>query len=135
MPVEINNTTKNKINLKIVAQAAELFLKKYHKSKQEVSIAFVGDQKIKKLNQAYRGTDKVTDILSFAGDGNLLGELIINYNQIKKQAQTQKKTVTSELVFIVVHGLLHLIGYEDDTEEQLEQMKAIGTKFIKQARL
>ena len=128
--VEINNQTKNKIDLKLTKQVAEKFLAYYKKEKKEVSIAFVGDSAIKKLNQEYRHQDKVTDVLSFTGEGDFLGEIIVDYAQIKRQAKEFGKKINEELVFILVHGLLHLIGYDDKTEKGRLKMISLGEKFI-----
>jgi len=133
MNIEINNTTKSKINLALVHKVVEVFLKKYQKTKSEVSIAFVGDAKIKKLNKEYRGFDKVTDILSFDGEDNFLGELVIDYNQIKRQAKKFKHSIKYELIFILIHGLLHLIGYDDETEKRRVEMEKLGEGFMENA--
>lgn len=128
--VEINNATKQKINLALVKETAQHFLRVYKKKKYEISIAFVGDSVIRKLNRNYRKTDKVTDVLSFPGEGIFLGEVIIDYAQIKRQAKKYGKTVKQELVFILVHGLLHLLGYDDKTEKGAKEMERLGKKFI-----
>ncbi len=131
MLVEINNKTKSKINLKLIEQVVKKFLSHYNLINKEVSIAFVGDRVIKNLNKKYRQIDKITDILSFSGDNDFLGEIIINYNQIKKQAKKNKKTVKQELIFVLIHGLLHLIGYDDQTEKDRKNMMNFGEQFIK----
>lgn len=128
--VEINNATKQKINLALVKETAQHFLRVYKKKKYEISIAFVGDSVIRKLNRNYRKIDKVTDVLSFPGEGIFLGEVIIDYAQIKRQAKKYGKTVKQELVFILVHGLLHLLGYDDKTEKGAKEMERLGKKFI-----
>ncbi|MDD4332966.1 MAG: rRNA maturation RNase YbeY [Patescibacteria group bacterium] len=128
--VEINNTTKMLIDVKLSKLVAEKFLKYYKKEKFAVSIAFVGDKKIKKLNKIYRGIDKSTDVLSFEGEGDFLGEIIINFVQIKRQARELKHSAREELIFILTHGLLHLLGYDDNTEKERTKMIKIGEKFI-----
>ena len=128
--VEVNNTTKNRIDIAMVKKAAEIFLEKKRKSSYEVSIAFVGDAAIKKMNGIYRKMDKVTDILTFEGEEKFLGEIIIDYKQIVRQAKEQKHSIKKELVFILVHGLFHLLGYDDDTEKDRLHMIKIGQEFI-----
>lgn len=130
--VEINNATKQKINLALVKETAQHFLRVYKKKKYEISIAFVGDSVIRKLNRNYRKTDKVTDVLSFPGEGIFLGEVIIDYAQIKRQAKKYGKTVKQELVFILVHGLLHLLGYDDKTEKGAKEMEKLSEELIKE---
>ena len=135
MSVEINNKTKAKINLSLVKKIARKFLKKHKKEKKDLSVAFVGDKKIKELNKNYRKIDKVTDVLAFAGEEKFLGEVIIDYNQVKRQARQFRgrgmRAVEEELVFILAHGLLHLLGYDDGTEEGRREMERLGNKFLK----
>lgn len=133
--IEINNTTRAKIALKKVHETAERFLKKYKKSKMDVSIAFIGDRAMRKLNKIYRGQDKPTDILTFAGEGRMLGEIIIDYAQIKRQAKEfSSGQINQELIFILVHGLFHLLGHEDDTEPKRLKMIKMGEEFIKKLK-
>lgn len=130
--VEINNKTRSKINLSLVKKATEDFLKYYKKEKCEVSIAFVSDRKMRELNKTYRKKDRATDVLAFAGQGLDLGEVIINYAQIKRQAREFGNSARQELVFILVHGLLHLLGYDDGDEKGRKEMEELGMGFIKQ---
>ncbi len=129
--VEINNKTRSKINLSIVKKITESFLKFYKKEDCIVSIAFVSDAVIQRLNKQYRNIDKITDILSFSGNDEFLGEVVIDYAQIKRQAIKFETTIKQELIFILVHGLLHLIGYNDDTEVDAKKMDKLTNKFIK----
>ena len=135
MSVEINNKTKAKINLSLVRKIARKFLKKHKKEKKDLSIAFVGDGRIRELNKNYRKIDKVTDVLSFAGEEKFLGEIIIDYNQVKRQARQFRgqgmRAVKEELIFILAHGLLHLLGYDDGTEVGRREMERLGEEFIK----
>jgi len=144
MKIEINNQTKHKINLKLLKKIIKAFGRAYKITNKEVSLAFVGDAAIKKLNLTYRGLNKTTDVLSFsplnsaegnligqAGDGDNFGEIIINYKQIKRQAGDFKNSAEKELIFILVHGLLHLAGYDDKTEKERVAMVKKGEKFIK----
>ena len=131
MVVEINNKTKNRIDLSLIKKAAEKFLRAYKKTDYSVSIALVGDKKIRKLNRRYRGVDGVTDVLSFPGEEKFLGEIIIDYNQVKRQAGKFGNKPKDELIFILVHGLLHLLGYDDRTEAGRKKMEKSGNEFIK----
>lgn len=128
--IDINNRTKSAINSRLVRQAAEKFLRGRRKSGREVSIAFVGNQEIRRLNKRYRGIDKATDVLSFAGEGNFLGEIIIDYSLIKQQAKKFGHSVDYELIFILIHGLLHLVGYDDKTEAGRREMMKLGEEFM-----
>jgi len=132
MKIEINNQVNAKIDLKLIKKVIVVFGRVYKVSKnKEVSLAFVGDAEIKKLNFTCRGLNKVTDVLSFSDEGENLGEIIIDYNQIKRQAGDFKNSAEKELIFILVHGLLHLIGYDDKINKDREKMIKRGEKFIK----
>lgn len=130
MPAEINNATKQKIDLELISKTAEFFLKKYKLSKKQVSIAFVSDKKMAELNQTYRKKRSTTDVLSFEGEGDFLGEIILNYYQIKRQAKELGNTERYELAFILLHGLLHLIGYDDGSEKSKKIMIEKGEALI-----
>ncbi len=131
--IEINNKTKSDIDLKLVKKVCEEFLRYNNIKNKIVSIGFVEEIVIKKLNNKYRKVNKVTDILSFQADkedNGYLGELIINYIQIKKQAKIFSNNTRDELIFILTHGLLHLLGNEDKTEKGIMQMEKLGKEFI-----
>lgn len=128
--IEINNRTKNKIDKKRIENVIKKFLVYYKKQNKEVSVAFIGDAEMKKLNKVYRGKDKPTDVLSFDGEGDFLGEIVIDYAQIKRQAVELKKSIKDELIFILVHGLLHLVGYNDETEKDRIKMINLGESFV-----
>lgn len=131
MKIEINNRTNYKINLSLVKQVIAEFARVYKIKQKEISIAFVSDAEIKKINQAYRGLKEPTDVLSFAGEGDYFGEIIIDYQQIKRQAGDFGSSVREEMVFILTHGLLHLLGYDDKTAGERLKMIKMGEEFIK----
>lgn len=138
MLAEVTNKTKSRIDLSVVKKIAEKFLLIYKLKKKEVSIVFIGDQEMKRINYKYRKKNKTTDVLSFGVNGNesfvdndFFGEILINYQQIKRQAKDRKVTIKEELIFILVHGLIHLLGYDDKTAKQAQVMEDLGNKFIK----
>lgn len=131
MQIDINNKTKQEINLKIVENVIKKFLIYFNKKKYSVSLAFVSDGIIKKINKKYRRKEQITDILSFNGEGNFLGEIIIDYAQIKRQAKRFNNSSEQELVYILVHGLIHLLGYEDKNNKSKLIMEKIEEKFLK----
>lgn len=146
--IEIINTTKYKINRRQIRALSEAFLLHFKNSRVDVSLAVVGNQRMQLLNKQYRGIDKSTDVLSFAGaewEGNLLGEVIINPHEIKKFSKYKeilefvdlsypvkniKKTEKYLFYFILIHGLLHLVGYDDGTEPERQEMLFLGKKFL-----
>ena len=135
MKIEINNRANYKIDLHLVNRVAAEFARAYKVPAKELSIAFVRDAEIKKINQTYRGLNRPTDVLSFAGEGDDFGEVIIDYQQIKRQADEFGHGVRRELVFILVHGLWHLMGYNDQTEKGRREMIKLGEGFLKNFKL
>ncbi len=93
----------------------------------EVSVALVDNEAIRALNLQYRGLDKPTDVLSFSqmegeelfspSDVLILGDIVISIEQALVQAESYGHSFKRELAFLLVHGLLHLAGYEHDEEE------------------
>jgi len=96
--IEINNLTKRKIGEEDLKKLAKNVLKGENK-KEDLSIAFVGEKRIRGLNKKYRKKDNATDVLSF-GDG--LNEIVICLNKVRK----------GELAKVLIHGILHILGYE-----------------------
>jgi probable rRNA maturation factor len=90
-------------------------------------VLFCDDTFIQGLNREYRGQDKPTDVLSFAqepvpGGPELLGDVVISVDTARRQAQEQGHSLSREVEWLLCHGMLHLLGYDDETEEGLEQM-------------
>jgi probable rRNA maturation factor len=99
----------------------------------EIGITFVDDDIIREMNKIYRDNDAVTDVLSFpadeAPDGTLYGDIFICYNQAMRQAVEIGSTETREIIFLTVHGTLHLLGY-DHSDEQSENIMINKQKEI-----
>ncbi|MCX6800188.1 MAG: rRNA maturation RNase YbeY [Candidatus Falkowbacteria bacterium] len=124
--IEICNKTKFTLDIALIKKITSFFLKKYKIKGKDVSIAIIA-----RINFQYRKKDKSTDVLSFRGEDNFLGEILIDAAQIKRQAKKNKNTFKDEFIFILVHGLLHLAGFDDKTEAQSKIMHKLGMDFIK----
>lgn len=135
--IDINNKTKSRIDKNLINKTVLAFLKYFKIKEKEISIAFIGDVKMREFNKIYRGYDKTTDVLSFGetGDPECLGEIIINYAQIKRQSAKYSSSVKKELLYILAHGLLHLIGYEDETEKGKNEMYRLADQFFKDVKI
>ena len=103
------------------------------------SIVFVDNEKIQELNKNYRHIDKVTDVISFAFEDNqkvvynnirFLGEIFICIPRMIEQAELYGHSEERELAFLVVHGLLHLLGYDHMEKEDEEVMFAMQEKIL-----
>ncbi len=121
---------------KIVEKIVEEVAAYERKVRGEVEINIISNKKIKELNKNYRDKDAVTDVLSFAwqeSDGvkdNNLGQIFISYQKIKKQAKEFKVTVKEEFTRMLVHGMLHLVGYDHIKEGEARKMFAIQEKIV-----
>ena len=96
----------------------------------ELSIAFVGDARIQELNRDYRHKDKPTNVLSFPmadplTDVVMLGDIVIAYGTVKAEASAQEKTFENHLTHLIIHGFLHLLGYDHETDKDALEMETI----------
>ncbi|HEX6385318.1 MAG TPA: rRNA maturation RNase YbeY [Anaerolineae bacterium] len=98
-----------------------------------LSLLLTGDEQIRQLNRDYRGLDQPTDVLSFPAGEALpgmaeaepyLGDVVISVPYAARQAQAGEHTLAAELQLLAVHGVLHLLGYEDEKPEQRQAMWA-----------
>jgi len=80
----------------------------------ELSIAFVDDATMRNLNRKFRGKNKTTDVLTFPGEDSC--EIVISVDQARVQAQKEKHSVAAELRYLLVHGILHGLGYDHETD-------------------
>lgn len=104
----------------------------------ELTIRFVTEQEIADLNKQYRNKEGSTNILSFRFEIpdevelNLLGDLVICADVVKKEAKQQHKEEISHWAHMVVHGTLHLLGYDHLTDEQANVMETKEIKILSQ---
>jgi len=106
------------------------------KEKKKISIGFVSLAQIRKLNRTYRGKDKATDVLSFQiGEGEMLGEVLISYEQAKKQAAKMQHTTRTEILFLLVHGTLHLLGHDHEKPGQAKKMFQAQERILKTLKI
>lgn len=87
-------------------------------------MVFCDDPFIHDLNHRYRGKDKPTDVLSFTQDpeSGLLGDVVLSVPTAARQAEARRHPLAEELEWLFLHGCLHLLGYDDETDEGAEEM-------------
>ncbi len=128
-----------------LALAIFAFLKS--ESDYVIEVNIVSDAEIQAINKAYRGKDVPTDIISFAfldhieteitikGDvPRLLGEIMISYETAERQAKAYAHSLQREMKFLFTHGILHLLGYNHETEEQEKIMFALQEQILDQEK-
>jgi probable rRNA maturation factor len=90
----------------------------------EVSLVLTNDNEIQRLNAEWRGKNYPTDVLSWPQDDpKVLGDVVISTDTAARQAERRQWTIEEECALLLVHGILHLLGFEDETEKGSERMK------------
>jgi probable rRNA maturation factor len=114
--VTVNKVYKGRIERKTLAGAKRMcmrVLKKEGYGKGDVALTFVDDAHIRQLNEKYRKLDRATDVLSFAtGEQPFLGDVVISMDTAARNAKKLRNTIGKEVQRLVVHGTLHLLGYD-----------------------
>ncbi len=105
----------------------------------EVSIVLANDDLIQLLNREYRNKDAPTNVLSFAtldseepetGDVLNLGDVILSYQTIMREAEEQNKTITEHTMHLIVHGVLHVLGYNHQTDDSATDMETLEIRIL-----
>jgi probable rRNA maturation factor len=100
-----------------------------------IAVRLTGDRELRRLNRAFAGDDAVTDVLSFAGSGQHVGDLAISWPAVKRQAAQFGHPVTTELGLLCVHGLLHLLGWDHRTAAERKEMTRVTRAAVKRSGL
>jgi len=124
-----NRQRQLKVNTRWLVRIARCTLDLIDDTNSQLGIVLVDDATIAKLNLQYHATPGPTDVLSFNyGEGQ--GELIISVECAVRQARRFRTTVARELVLYVVHGILHLHGYDDQTPKDRRRMRAAERRLM-----
>lgn len=137
MEILIRNSQSLPVKQKRLTETAEKMLRAENcPESSEVSILLTDDEGITNLNREYLGKDRPTDVLSFyqaeepRERGDVLGDVVISVETAKRQAEERKKSLGEELDLLVAHGILHLLGYTDYTEETARRMQERAGEII-----
>ena len=103
----------------------------------EVSIVLTDDSGIAALNRDWRGIDKPTNVLSFPASGHkgsessrFLGDIVIAYETLVRECDGEDRKFLHHLAHLAVHGFLHLVGYDHETDAQAEEMEGLESKIM-----
>lgn len=153
MAVLINNVQKKTVlspeSLTLLEKILQFGLELHQQSDSELGIILVDNEYIQDLNLKYRGIDQPTDVLSFAmnegiaespafkiqGEPILLGDVYLSVERAAEQAEGLGHSFARELCYLGTHGLLHLLGYDHQTPEETESMRAEEEKILRQFEL
>jgi probable rRNA maturation factor len=115
-----------------VRRAAEAAMLDNEAPPSEISVVLSDDEHIRELNKHHRGMDKPTNVLSFpaarmktpAGAPRILGDIVLAFETVAREAKEESKSIQNHLSHLVVHGVLHLLGYDHEDEDEAEMMEA-----------
>lgn len=104
----------------------------------EVSVVLADDATVQDLNRRYRGIDKPTNVLSFpirneseqAEAVRLLGDVVLGYGTVSREAEAGGKPLGHHLCHLIVHGVLHLVGYDHETDKDAAEMEPLETAIL-----
>src|SRR5262245_17545645 len=103
----------------------------------EVSIVLTDDSAIRSLNRDWRGIDKPTNVLSFPASGvatgegmHLLGDIVIAFETLERECADESRDFLHRLAHLVVHGFLHLNGYDHESDQQAEEMEGLESRIM-----
>ena len=123
---------------KITNNVLKLVLEEKGRTSAEVSVVFVDEGEMRMLNRRFRNINKSTDVLSFpmnegrfaAINPELLGDIVILVPTARKQSETNGHSIERELTILLIHGLLHLLGYDHETDKEEALMKELELEYL-----
>lgn len=126
--IEVNNLTKFTVDKRFFLGVAKKVLKGENKELEDLSIAFVSTQEIKKANKKYRNKNKATDVLSFEKGKNFKEdflEVIICPEVVREKTRTSGSGLRRNLGKVLIHGILHALGYDHEkSKKEAERMES-----------
>ena len=134
--IDFNGPPENDLIGDIEEAALATFNQQQISKPVSVNVLISDNQFLRKLNNKYRGYDRATDVLAFpmhesvAGLEGHVGDIAISLEAARKQAQEARHSVNSELKLLVVHGILHLLGYDHEIEDDKKEMWAAQTSVL-----
>ncbi len=108
-------------------------LKKEHVTDGKISVVLVGDRLIRKINTTYLGHNVPTDVITFPIEHHpvLEAEIYVNVRQARRQAREYGVTIVNELTRLVIHGVLHAIGYDDKRTKERKKMFELQERYVR----
>ncbi len=102
----------------------------------EINLILTDDKNIQKINKLYRKKDKPTNVISFeTGDELLLGDIFMSYDTLVREAQEQKLSFLSHFTHLLVHGTLHILGYDHIIDTDAEIMENLEIKILQKFKI
>lgn len=140
--VQVGEEFQNRVPVELLSAAARAAIDRHQVTERcELGIVVTDDRALHDLNLRFRGIDSPTDVLSFAdetrgpfisapGFPRYLGDIVISYPSTEQQAASAGHSAESELQLLVVHGVLHLLGYDDSLDDERARMWAVQAEIL-----
>jgi probable rRNA maturation factor len=135
------------VDRRAVRRLIRRILKEHGRADEDVTVVFAADEFVRELNASYRGTDRVTDVLAFnmgriprrgrapgpEGGEAILGDVIVSVERARVQARRYKRTTEREILKLVAHGTLHLLGHDHETSGDRASMRRLENRYVREA--
>jgi probable rRNA maturation factor len=123
MEISVSNPVECKVNINLIKNIAISIIEEELEKNDNyyLEIILTDDIEIQKLNKEYRNVDSPTDVLTFVYDKPILGEIYISCQRIEEQSKKFSTTFNEELTYILIHGLLHICGYDHEKDESFNE--------------
>jgi len=130
--IVLSNTTRQILPEKKLRQAIELVVKREKHRCESVSAVYCGDKFIKKINRRHLKHDYATDTISFRfnNGADIDGEFYISLDTVRRNARQYAVSFEEELLRVTIHSVLHLIGYNDETDDDQKQMRTLEERYL-----
>ena len=130
------------VDRRLLRARARRLLCEIERADRELSIALVDDGEMRALNSAWRGRDRPTDVLAFSLEegphaersGRLLGDVVIGVETADRQARSRRRGLDDEVLRLLVHGALHLVGHDHVRAGDARRMRAEERRILRQLR-
>lgn len=124
----LRETSRQRVSLSRLKQTAQVILDYLGEKRSELSLLLVSNRRIRSLNARFRGKNEPTDVLSFPLEEKLptgtklLGDVVISMEQAQRQATEKAKPFEEEVEWLLIHGILHLLGYDHERSRKDERV-------------
>ncbi len=144
MPLTIISKQKTvELDRKTIRSLVKALLSEHDARGADLTVTFADDEYVHGLNREYRGIDKPTDVLSFVmsdggdardeGEELVLGDVVISVDRAAVQSRRFRRTIDREILKLVAHGVLHLLGYDHPNEKRIAEMRRIENRHVRAA--
>ena len=137
----LRESSRQRLSLRRLKHKAQVILDYLGEKRSELSLLLVSNRRIRSLNARFRGKNEPTDVLSFPLEEKLptgtklLGDVVISMEQAQRQATEKSKPFEEEVEWLLIHGILHLLGYDHERSRKDERVMRSMEKRIQRALL